>query len=113
MPLHILRRLLLIVAVVGAGLSSAQPAAAEFLDFGAGNVSCATSLFPQYDVSTESWIAGFWSGLNYFSVKSRTGLSSDEAGIVAEVRLYCRSHPSLKLLESVEYVYHDMMVAGR
>lgn len=78
--------------------------------FGIGRLSCATWLSsPQNRLAGESWLLGFWSGLNTFNTQdSAVGSRTDGEGVIAEVRKVCDKSPSKSLNDAVESVYFSM-----
>jgi hypothetical protein len=73
-------------------------------------LSCASWL---QNAETESegevWITGFWSGMNAKNPDTNTvGMTTDRKGIYAEVKKYCRDHPSHLLGVAAAVVYARM-----
>jgi hypothetical protein len=67
---------------------------------GAGAVSCATWLStPTSKLQGESWILGFWTGSNWVALtvgaKRIVGYSTDNLGIIGEVKKRCLKTPAL------------------
>lgn len=68
---------------------------------GRGNDSCATWLSsPANEIAGVDYILGFWTGLNIAAPTGShgVGFSTDNAGIVGEVRRICRLSPSSSLI---------------
>ena len=77
------------------GAAAAQSPTPAYM-LGAGTGSCASAFSPAQQFDTESWIMGFWSGLNIARL-SMNGANTDAEGIIGEVRLVCAQHPSKAL----------------
>ena len=95
-----------------AGLLASDPARAEdvnTLSFGSGPASCATFLNGPYRASGESWILGFWSGLNLAGVNHQVGQGTDGHAIVAEVERICDRNPSISLQSTVTQHYNAVV----
>lgn len=58
------------------------------------------------------WILGFWSGLNA-AKNARVGETTTANGVVAEVKLYCSTHPSVTLAQATFDTYGTMRDARR
>ena len=56
----------------------------------------------------ESWLLGFWSGMNAAdgAPSSDVGHGTDGLGILGEVTLICRAHPSERLGEATMEAYY-------
>ncbi len=59
-----------------------------------------------------SWILGFWSGINVAN-DARVGGSTTSNGVVGEVKLHCRKHPSKSLGQATFDTYQAMKKAGK
>lgn len=94
-----------------AGDSAAAEADDNIIGFGWGGKSCATWIGESgvKKVVMNSWILGFWTGLNAANTLShRIGRSTDSEGVLGEVRLYCTSHPSEAILMATAEVYGQL-----
>ncbi|WP_341022311.1 hypothetical protein [Brevundimonas diminuta] len=84
-----------------------------------GMDSCATWLSsPANKSAGHHWILGFWSGKNMEAALAggdvgRVGKTTDGAGIVAEVELYCRTQPSRTVLVATHDTYERFKAEGR
>jgi hypothetical protein len=99
----------LITAVVAlATIVSAR--ADETYMFGIGRLSCANwTGNPAHEFDGGSWIMGYWSGLNTNNPNYHmAGHTTDATGVIAEVRLVCRQHPSLPLYGAIATVYNKI-----
>ena len=79
--------------------------------FGMGGYSCAKAFSPENLANTQSWIFGFWSGVNNtrgLQVGSRT----DAAGVLDEVRRVCEVHPAVMLYVATDQAYANLHKAG-
>ena len=85
-------------------LAAANP---TILLFGHGGESCASAWRPESVRSSENWLAGFWSGLN-FERGAQAGRYTDFTGMVAEVRLICDKEPSLTLAYAAVQTYEKV-----
>ena len=50
------------------------------------------------------WILGFWSGMNN-ALGKQIGRTTDTAGLLGEVKLYCDAHPSATVTEASLMTY--------
>ncbi len=85
---------------------------------GLGTVSCATWLqTPTNKTRGEQWVFGFFSGANEFSaIAGENGMvseSTDQPGLIAEVKKICDEEPSKLLIDAAATVYFSMRKAGR
>ena len=86
--------------------------------YGLAGSSCATWLSSPTSVYGGSqWIFGFWSGLNQQTVfdggQGSVGKSTDQAGIVAEVKKVCSEEPSSQLQDAAGKVFYRFQRLGR
>lgn len=93
-------------------LATATAANSTSKVFGVGNESCATSFQSQYLYQTKAWIMGFWSARNV-DADASVGSTTDLNGIVGEVEIICKKHPSKALLIAVMHVYDVMKLDSR
>ena len=75
-------------------------------------ISCTTAFQNVADGTVQSWVTGFWSGLN-FGEGRMVGQASDADGIIAEVKLECSKSPSDPLTSSVVRAYRRLQKNGR
>jgi hypothetical protein len=78
---------------------------------GIGHLSCANWL--SNDISEQagnSWVLGFWSGLNVFNTDHTVGHSIDNLGKLGELKKTCVEHPSASLSTVAREIY-DMFAA--
>jgi len=73
---------------------------------GIGRMSCAYWLSQSFNEG-ESWILGFWSGLNHAGART-IGRHTDGPGIIAEVRKVCATRPSMTLVGATFTAYFEM-----
>lgn len=85
---------------------------------GDGGLSCATWLSTQtaYGYGNE-WVWGFWTGANAVSAAAGTtdgkvGRSTDNLGIVGEVRKICEAEPSIHLFAAAARTFNRFRDAG-
>jgi hypothetical protein len=85
-----------------------------FYMYGMGNKSCAYWQSSQATLyAGNSWIYGYWSGLNAFNNKDHmVGSKTDANGIVAEVKKVCAEHPSMSVSDATLAVY-EMLAQGK
>ena len=98
--------------------ASGQQKQQSFLSYGAGSQwSCARYISKNSKLQGDSWILGYWSGVNSVlsevSGRGHTGSTSDADGIVAEVILYCRSNPSAMLAVATAEIMKKFLRDGR
>lgn len=84
----------------------------EIYVIGSGFKSCA-HWTPQYDISIQGWIAGFWSGINNFNTHHTVGVNAEYEGIIEEVRLECRNNPSESIEEATIKTYNLLLSKNR
>lgn len=110
------RRLALaaVVLALSSGPAGAEGPNDPILMVGVGTLSCATWLNePAQRLLSEQWILGFWTAMNAYSEPGgAVGQSTDQAGIVGEVRKDCQGQPSLKLMYATYKAYIRMQKAG-
>lgn len=71
---------------------------------GIGGASCAIWLSdPGYEHQGESWLLGYWSGINMAN-GSMVGHSTDGLGIIERVKDMCREDPALRLADATAKV---------
>ena len=85
---------------------------------GAGAASCATWLSsPTSERQGEQWILGFWTGSNWvaltYGTKRNVGYSTDNLGLIGEVKKRCLNSPSQTLGTIVTDVFNQFFKAGR
>ncbi|MET3824570.1 hypothetical protein ABIC16_000263 [Sphingomonas sp. PvP055] len=89
------------------GIALAAQSGPGVLGFGMGSVSCATAWEPVNERASAEWVLGFWSGRNW-ERGGQIGLSTDRAGILAEVKLACANAPSMNLTQATFKLYDRM-----
>lgn len=105
----------MIALALAAALLTAPQGALVF----SGHQSCATWLSsPSSENAGSHWVLGFWSGKNMEAALSnpaagRVGSSTDNAGVVGEVKLTCQSRPSLSLVAATLETYERFKSEGR
>jgi hypothetical protein len=79
------------------------PAHSQTLSFGMGIKSCANWKLNSYnDYAGQTWILGFWSGLNAAADTANfVGIDTDAPAILAEIALICSNSPSMKLQDAI------------
>ena len=92
-----MKRLILVAALVAAPCNGAVVQ-------GVGASSCATAFAPERKFELGPWVWGFWSGMNA-ATNSSVGESTDPAGVLGEVELFCRDHPSQTLAQAAFTTY--------
>lgn len=85
---------------------------------GAGAVSCATWLStPTSELHGESWILGFWTGSNWvaltYGAERNVGYSTDNLGLIGEVKKRCLNSPSQSVELVVVGVFNDFFKEGK
>ena len=60
----------------------------------------------------ELWVTGFVSGMNAATYQM-VGHTTTTSGLLGEVKLYCASHPSDRLMNAVFQTYERMKAAGK
>lgn len=81
--------------------------------YGMGSISCATAWQPENARASSDWVLGLWSGRNFEGSSSMVGASTDQAGIVGEVKLACEKAPSDSLVHATIEVYNAMRATHR
>ena len=97
-----------------AALFLAQVAAATpptVTGFGMGGYSCARAFEPHNFAITQSWVLGFWSGVNN-TRGLQVGRNTDAAGVVGEVRRVCEDQPATLLYVAVDQAYANLHAKG-
>jgi hypothetical protein len=74
-------------------------------------ISCRKWLTESYGVGAV-WIAGYWTGRNIDGART-IGHTTDQNGIIAEVRLACEAEPALSLVGAASRVYKRFFQDGR
>jgi hypothetical protein len=84
---------------------------------GAGETSCAEWLkssgdyFPE---SAQSWIAGYWTGMNTLDAANRNvGKATGPETIITDVHKRCTDHPSETLYVAASEIYVGYLKAGK
>lgn len=75
--------------------------------------SCADAANNMHDLSLAYWIYGYFTGRNMGSTTNMVGHTTDSAGIIGEVKLYCDTHPSATVTEATTQTYLKMAREGR
>ena len=83
--------------------------------YGIGRSSCGNWLSqPEHESEGETWILGYWSGLNVLNARSHlVGGHSDGQAIIGEVKKICLSEPSTVLNNAVARVYYQFEQDGK
>lgn len=103
-----------LAVVVQPGFAQGVKPGSEMQVYGPGTASCATYLNDRsLRFNADGWILGFWTGSNRVSDNHGVGSSTDSRGIVGEVALACRNHPSVSLFQTEKEVYDRMKGEGR
>ena len=99
--------LLLVVAMLA--LTSNAKSQSYYL-IGMGGNSCAFWLSrPDYKTMGETWVFGYWSGLNAGNkVNPMVGRNTDSVGIIGEVQKVCEEEPSTSLISAASRVYKKL-----
>jgi hypothetical protein len=110
-----MNRLIVLLATVlafspEASQAQPQPQTNMTMEFGIGRLSCA-NWNNLTDGEGNAWILGYWAGMNIYSDNHLVGHLTDGLGILAEVRLLCRQHPSMPILQAANTVY--LQIAAR
>lgn len=79
--------------------------------FGMGGYSCARAFASENLNQTQSWIFGFWSGVNN-TRGLQVGSHTDGDGVLGEVRRVCASHPATLLYVAAEKAYANLHRQG-
>jgi hypothetical protein len=95
-----------LLALVGA-VAWSPPDNRPIWAMGAARQSCATSWQEENSDASYAWVMGYWTGLNAASGQG-IGRQTDGNGIVGEVKLLCKTKPSLDLLSATTQVYLAM-----
>ena len=108
--------MLLLAILAVADMAGAPPRVFSVLSYGVGQTPCVTWLAsdPLLKAKGESWVEGYWTGVND-SVPAfvAVGASTDAAGVVAEVRKSCEATPKQTLVEATSAVFIRMKAEGR
>jgi hypothetical protein len=91
---------------------SGSPSHADYMRFGWGVRTCAEWLMYPGNESTESWILGFWSGLNA-EREAKIGGSSDPHLILYATRKECEAHPDEHIADAAETAYFNRLSSSR
>lgn len=75
--------------------------------FGFGSVKCEDAFTQEATTQSESWIFGFWTGLNIQSAGSVGAGKSNEA-VLDSVKENCAKQPSATLLKATQLAYRAM-----
>ena len=75
--------------------------------FGFGNVKCEEAFTQEAGTQSESWILGFWTGLNIQSAAGVGAGKSNEA-VLDSVKAACTKQPSTTLLKATQLAYREM-----
>jgi hypothetical protein len=100
-----------VICVVGFLLTTMQARGENPIStfaLGIGNETCA-SWQQNYRKYGESWIFGFWSGVNVFNSDHTVGLKTNSSNILVEVGKICDQNPTMKLIEAVNEQYLIVM----
>lgn len=92
--------------ILGASAGSHQVTTFPMSENGVAS-SCATAFEGTRPVQSIAWALGFWSGLNV-GTGNDVGVGTDPAGIVAEIKLDCSKHPSMKLSVSITQTWERL-----
>lgn len=79
--------------------------------FGMGGYSCAKAFAPENIRTTQSWVLGFWSGVNN-SLGLQVGLKTDVEGVLGEVQRVCSGKPATLLYVAVDQAYANLRKQG-
>jgi hypothetical protein len=111
-----MRGLLLIAGVMLALGSSAQAQQKAYaVSVGVGSIDCGTWLSTaSYKTKGESWLLGYWSGINVTSRTNRmVGHTTDARGILGAVEKVCADDPTRKLSDATVIVYNHLVRTNR
>lgn len=108
----------LLASCLSSGASAHETKITEVISYGAGSISCATWLSgSEAEVQGEQWIFGYWSGSNIAAAltyrRGDVGASTDQPGIIGEIRKICLDRPSASLLAVTGEVYRRFLREGR
>ena len=103
----------LLPAIIAVGSVEAIATPVSIFVFGIGRQSCAHWLSgPNEENEGQTWILGFWSGLNDSKLQT-VGGNSDSAAIWGEVRKICMNEPSTVMLDATMRVYAQFAATGK
>jgi len=75
--------------------------------FGFGNVKCEQAFTQEAATQSESWILGFWTGLNIQSAAG-VGAGKSNEDVLGSVKASCARQPSATLLKATQLAYRTM-----
>ena len=83
--------------------------------YGLGTLSCATWQSDQVEQNRgNQWIFGYFSAVNLWgTTRGSVGGSTDQPGLVAEVKKQCDARPSAQLWVATDQVYRAMLARGQ
>ena len=109
---------LAITALSLAMLTIPSAAKTGILDLGTGTESCAAWLATPYSESAgTSWILGFWTGANWGTQmgggSGDVGSTTDNLGIIGEVKKRCMNSPSNNIANTAADVFGEFVKARK
>jgi hypothetical protein len=75
--------------------------------FGFASVKCEEAFRQEAAAQSESWILGFWTGLNLQSAAS-VGAGKSTDAVLDSVKAACANQPSVTLLKATQLAYRAM-----
>jgi len=98
--------MLVVVPVV---LATPKASAYDFMALGVGTMPCHYWLStPQLEGEGDTWILGWWTGLNSRNDNHWVGGHTDGNGIILAVKKVCQQKPNRLLMDIVDEVFGDM-----
>lgn len=79
--------------------------------YGMGGYSCAKAFAPENIQNTQSWVLGFWSGVNN-TLGLQVGRKTDAEGVLGEVQRVCAGKPATLLYVAVDQAYANLRKQG-
>jgi hypothetical protein len=109
-----LRKSFLVAAAAMLSVACVQKAQAyDYMAVGVGTMPCKYWLStPQLEGEGNTWILGWWTGLNSRNDDHWVGGRTDGNGIILSVKRECRRKPNKLLMHIVDEVFSKMGRAG-
>lgn len=105
-----MKKTFLAVAAAMPLISGAQQAQAyDYMALGVGTMPCKYWLStPQLEGEGDTWILGWWTGLNSRNDNHWVGGSTDGNGIILAVKKECQRQPEKLLMNIIDQVFKKM-----
>ncbi len=110
-----MRQSFLAATVAASTLMLAQQAwAFDYMAVGVGTMPCAYWLStPQLEGEGDTWILGWWTGLNSRNDNHWVGGDTDGNGILLVVKRECRKRPNVLLMNVVDNVFKQWSIPDK